>query len=461
MLMTREKGFYKTLLFLVLPIALQNIISLSVNLTDNIMVGSLGEVSLSGVYIANQLQSILQMLVTGIGAALVVLAAQYWGKRDVESVKNITGIVLKFSIGIAAVLTVLAILFPREILSVFSNDNAVLDESMKYFAIMRFSYLFFCVTQVLIASMRCVENVKVGMYVSILTLIVNVTLNWIFIFGNLGAPALGIRGSAVATLSARIGETILMLIYVKFVDKKLMLRLKDLLRSNMTLVKDFIRFGAPVILGDILWGFNLAAQGAIVGRLGTDAIASVSLVNVVFSLVSVGVYGTASASAILIGKTVGTGDYEKVKEYSKTLQILFLIIGLVTGVLLFAIKGAYIRVFYPNLEPQTVAMAKQFMTILSITVVGTAYQMSTLTGIVRAGGATHFVLINDIIFVWGIVIPSALIAAFVFKADPWIVFACLKCDQILKCFVAVIKVNRYKWIKKLTREKETVAAEAV
>ena len=144
------------------------------------------------------------------------------------------------------------------------------------------------------------------------------------------------------------------------------------------------------------------------------------------------------------------------KDYSKTLQFVFLGLGLISGGVLYATRGLWLSI-YGDMTPETIKMANQLLTVLAVTLVGTAYQMSSLTGIVRAGGATHFVFVNDTIFVWGVVIPSALIAAFVFHAEPWVVYACLKCDQILKCFVAVVKVNRYKWIKQLTREQSEVA----
>jgi len=166
------------------------------------------------------------------------------------------------------------------------------------------------------------------------------------------------------------------------------------------------------------------------------------------------VYGTAGASSIVIGQTVGSGDYSKVKEYAKKLQVLFLIIGIISGIAMFFVKD-YILLLY-NISEETITMATQFLTILSITMVGTSYQMSSLTGIVRPGGSIHFVLINDLIFVWLVVLPSAYLAAFVFHASPIVVFACLKSDQILKCFVAVVAVNRFKWMKNLTRE--TVSA---
>lgn len=451
MQMVRDKGFYKRLLLLAAPLALQNIITYSVSLADNIMVGRLGELALSGAYVGNQLQNVLHMLVMGLSAALLVLGSQFWGKRETDKVQSIVGIALKFGFGAGLLLLAATLITPAGILRLFTDDTAVMTEAMKYLVIIRFTYVFFCVTQVLVASMRCVETVRIGMFLSLMTFVVNVTLNWILIFGNLGAPALGIRGAAIATLAARVLETLVMVLYVRFADHKLRLRFRRLMRTETELLKRFFRYGLPVILGDIFWGINLAMQGAIMGRLGATALASVSIANVVFSMMSVAVYGTAGATAIIIGQTVGSGDHSRLRSYVQTLQVLFVGIGLISGA---AIYGS--RLLIPliyDLEPATLAMVRSFLTVLSILIVGTAYQMSSLTGIVRAGGATHFVLINDLIHIWGFVIPAAALAAFVFSASPVVVFTLLKSDQILKCIVAFIKVNRYRWIKNLTLDK--------
>jgi len=448
-----SKNIYKWVLSLAAPIALQNIITMSVNLADNLMVGSLGELPLSAMYVAHQLQNILHMLIIGLTAALTILASQYWGKRDTDSVKMLIGIALKFSMSAGLLFLLITLFFLEQVIRLFTNEPHVIPEAVKHLEILRYSYIFFCVTQVLVAAMRCVETVRVGMYLSIVTFFVNVFLNWVLIFGKLGAPALGGNGAAIATVIARILETVLIILYIRFVDRKLRIRIKDLIKSNITLVKDFFRYGFPVILGDIFWGINLATQGAIIGRLGSVATASVSIANTVFSLFSVGVYGTAGASSVIIGQTVGAGEYERVKKYARKLQVLFIIIGLISGGLLYIARD-YIMLLY-NVSEDTAVLAKKLMTVLSVTMIGTSYQMSSLTGIVRAGGSVYFVLINDLIFVWLIVIPSAMIAAFVLHASPVVVFACLKCDQILKCAVAVVKVNRFKWIKNLTREPAT------
>lgn len=445
-----DKTLYKRLAILAVPIALQNVITFSVGLADNVMVGSLGELAISGVYLCNQIQTMLQMLVAGMGAALIVLAAQYWGKEDKKSVKTILGVALKI-VSICAILLWAAVFFfTKNILGLFTDDHQVIFEAIKYARIICFTYLFFCISNVIIAALRCIGTVKIGLYLSIVTFIVNVFLNWVLIYGKLGAPALGIKGAAIATLIARIVECIIAVAYIFLVDEKLILRIGDIYHNDMIIVRDFFKYGGPVILGDILWGLNLSIQGAIVGRLGTVSIAAVSIANTIFSMISVGVYGTANASAVIIGNTVGEGDINKVKHYTKKLQLVFLVVGIVTGLLLFVIKD-YVLMLY-HISDETLEMARVLLTVLSVTVIGTSYQMSSLTGIVRAGGSTHFVLVNDIIFVWVVVIPLSLIMAFTVGAPTWVVFLCLKCDQILKCSVAVIKVNRFDWIRKLAKE---------
>lgn len=452
MLMVRDTSFYRRLVTLVIPIALQSMITHAVSLADNVMVGSLGEIAISGVYVASQIQSFYMMIIIGLGATMGVLATQYWGKGDRRSVVQIIGIAMKIGLGIAVTLLLVMFFMPRPVLGLFTDDEAVISEALSYIRIFCFTYVFFCITNVLISAFRCVEKVRIGLLISSITLVVNIALNWVLIFGHFGFPALGVVGAAIATLVARALETVIVIVYAWRYEKQLRLRFRELFDVHMPLLRDFFKYGLPVILGDLFWGVNITIQGMIIGHLGADVIAAASISNVVFSIVGVFVYGTANASAVIIGQTVGSGNVPLVKQYARTLQILFLIVGLATGLLLFLVKDPILSLYH--ISPASMTLARQFMLVLCVTIVGTAYQMSSLTGIVRAGGATHFVLYNDLIFVWGVVIPSALIAAFVLHAPAWVVFACLKSDQVLKCAVAVVKVNRFRWIKNLTREWE-------
>ena len=448
--MVREKAFYKNLALLSLPIAAQNILTFLVGLADNVMVSRLGETAVSGIFVANQITTLLQMFVTGLAAGMTVLAAQYWGKRDLAAVRSIVGIAFRFALAVGVLLFAAVSLFPHRVIGLFTNDPAVLEAGVQYIRILAWSYIPFCLSSVLIGAMRTVETVRIGTAVAAMALVLNVVFNWLLIFGKCGLPRLGIRGAAWATLLSRLCELAVAAVYVWRIDRKLRLRLRDLFALRSPFTRDFLRYGLPVIAGDLLWGLNMATQGGIVGRLGAVSVSAVSIANTVLNIIAVGLYGTRDASSVVIGKTVGSGDVPRVRLYAKTLQVVYLFLGLFTGLLVFASRYA-IPFVYTGMEPQTISMAQQLLLVLSVTIVGTAYQMSVLTGIVRAGGATRFVLFNDLIFVWGVVIPSAMIAAFVFHAPTWVVFACLKCDQILKCAVAVVKVNRFRWIRNLTQ----------
>lgn len=452
-LFVKEKPFYRWFFSLTLMIAFQNLIVFSVNLADNIMLGAYHETSLSGVALVNQIQFLLQMIIMGVGEGMIVLAAQYWGRNDTAAIRRITAIGMRVGLAAALLLWAAVFFFPRQCLSLLSNDNAILDEGVRYLKIICFSYPLFAVTNILLASLRSVETVRIGFIVSASTLVINVFLNALLIFGNLGMPRLGVRGAAIATLTARAVEVAIVLLYVFRLDNKLRLRLSDLFqrlgRGAGHLVRDYVKTGSPVIVSNALWGVAMAVQTAILGRLGQPVIAANSIATTVFQVLTVVSYGAASASSIIIGKSIGEGKSEQIKQYTVTMQILFLLIGLFTGTGLFLFRD-FILNFYSVTE-QTRVIAMQFMGILSVTVCGTTYQVSVLTGIVRGGGDTRFVLFNDMLFMWGLVIPSAALSAFVFHFPPTAVFICLKIDQLLKCIVAAIKVNRYHWIKQLTR----------
>lgn len=450
-LITRDRSFYRSLIALAIPVALQNLITFAVGFADNLMVGSLGDAAVSGVYMGSQIQTFLQMFSGGIEGAILILAAQYWGKRDTGSIKRIIAIGLHFSIGFGLLLTAVCMAVPRPIISLFTHDAGVIADGAVYLRLVSLSYVFFCTTQALIASMRSVEVARIGMGVSLISLVVNVSLNYILIFGKLGFPAMGIAGAAIATVISRIAETLTMWIYVTRIDRKLELKLKDLLVSDPILRRDFIRYGLPLIGGNIVWSVNMMANSAILGRFSASVITAASIANTMNSLAYVTMNGMSSAVGIITGKTVGAGKTERMKEYAYTVQLLFLGLGLITGGVITLLKNPFIGL-YSGITAEAVSYSSQFITVLSVTMIGTCYQAAGLFGLVKSGGDIGFVFKNDTIFVFLVVLPSAIIAS-ILGAPAWVVYACLKCDQILKCFVAVVKINRFNWMKNLTRDK--------
>ena len=260
---------------------------------------------------------------------------------------------------------------------------------------------------------------------------------------------MGARGAAVATLIARVIELGIVLIYLFFIDKKLRFKFKELFIGSKQLFQDYLRAGLPIILSNASWGVAMALQTAILGHM-QGALPANSIASTVYQIISVLAYGAASAACIITGKTVGSGKSELVKGYARTMQIIFLAIGVVTGLALFCLRGPILSLY--KITESTYALAYSFLTVLSVTVVGTSYQVAVLTGIVRGGGDTRFVFINDLIFMWLIVLPASAAAAFWLNLSPVWVYICLKADQILKCAVAFVKVNFGKYIRRLTRE---------
>lgn len=447
---TNDKKFFRTFISLCLPIVFQNVIALSVNLADNLMLGRFSESSLSGVAAVNQIQFIYQNLLMGIGDGLVILAAQYWGKKEIEPIKKISSIAMRTAVILMGLLFVVVTIFPETVVGLFTKDEMILHEGVKYLRIVRFTYPFFCVTQILLATLRSTEVVKIAFYLSLSTLGVNCSMNWLFIYGNLGMPRLGVQGAAIGTLTARIIETGIIFLYIWKKERNLKLHIRDFLHMDMTIAKDYYRVSAPIILLQSLWGLNTAVQTAILGRLSASAIAANSMASNLYLIVKTIAVGSASTANVMIGKIIGQGkSVQEIKKYGKTFQVLFLIMGVFSGILLFALTEPILALYHFSEESRY--LAREFLHILCIVMMGMCYQMPVMSGIIKGGGDTKFIMKLDLISIWGIVIPLSFVMAFFVKASPIVVVWCLNLDQIFKCVPAFIKVNYGDWVKKLTR----------
>ena len=448
----RDPAFYKKLALIALPVAGQNVIGFGVGLIGNLMVSHLGEGSVGGIFVANQIQGIYQMLIMGLGAALVMLAAQYYGKKDVKSVKVIISFSVQMAAGVGLVLFFIMTFFGRSVLGIISDADSVIAESLVYMSYLRWSFILFGLTSVLLAAMRCAGNVNIGFATSLIAFLSNLLFSYIFIYGNFGAPEMGVAGAGLAVLLSRVLEFCIVVFYVLRIDKKIRYAPKDLLLRNKLLSLDYFRYGLPLIAGDFTWGLGNMAKASIIGRLGESVIAANAIVGNLGTLFAIFVYGIATAGSLTVGQVIGNNDFETAKNYTKTLQIVYPCIGIISSAIMIAMRGPALSIYeYQALTPQTIMHCNEIYTILCITLIGTSYQMATLQ-IVRAGGAPHFVFVNDLIFVWLVMIPMALIANTFFNAPPWFIIFSLNCDQILKCGVAAVKANRFRWMKNLTRQ---------
>lgn len=448
---TKDRAFYKTFLTLLFTLMLEQAIVLSVNLVDNFMLGNYAEDALSGVAAVNQIQFVLQQVINGITGGMIILGAQYWGQKRTDEIKKISSITMRVSIGFAVLLLIAVSAFPQKALAIFTNDADISEQGIRYLNIVRISYPFFAMSAVMTATMRVVERVKIAVEVSVVALLVNCGINYVLIFGKFGFPEMGVEGAAIGTLVARIVEWLIMIWYVHMHDTTVSMRPRDYLTTDASLSKDYFRVALPVILTSAIWGVSNALQTSILGHMSSIAIAAQSISSNVFLLLKAAAVGASSAASILIGKTIGSNQpMKKIKEYTRTLQVLFVGIGLILGLLLFVLRTPILNI-YKDISAETRALSDIYMIIQSVVLVTMSYQMPTNSGLIRGGGDTKYTMILDIVSIWGIVLPSSYLAAFVFNASPVVVIMLLNSDQVFKCIPAFFRANHYKWIKRLTR----------
>ena len=442
------KNFYRNFLKLCSMLVLQNVVTLSVNLADNIMLGAFSETALSGVTTVNQVQFVFQQLLMALGDGLVIFGSQYWGKKETKPVRKISAWAMCTGIFIALILFILASFFPRQLLGLFTTDQTIIEAGLSYLAIIRFTYFFFAVTQILLATLRCVEIAGIAFGLSVMTLIINCSINWILIYGHFGAPRMGAAGAAVGTLTARIAEICVLITYISKKQSWIGIRIQDYLQADWKFGRKYYKVVCPLLVIQGLWGVNTALQTAILGHMTAAAIAANSAASNLFLMVKSAAVGAASAASVTMGKTIGSGDLKLAKLYSKKLQKLFVVMGIICGVLLFFIRIPVLSLY--QLSPETREMANTILMILSVVMVGMSYQMPTNGGIIRGSGSIAYSMKVDLISTWAIVIPLSMFMAFVVKASPAIVVCCLNADQIFKCVPAFLKCNYGHWIKTMT-----------
>ncbi len=444
-----KKAFYKLVFVLVLPMALQNLINVGVTSADVIMLGQVGETSLSAASLAGQVQFIMTLIFFGLTSGAAVLTAQYWGKKDIRSIEKILAITMRFAILIAVIFTVAALLFPIPIMKLFTAEEAVLKEGVEYLKIIGLSYIFVAITMIYLNVMRSVERVIISTVVYSVSLIINVILNAIFIFGLFGLEPMGVRGAALATLIARIAELIIVWFYARKINRMVRFHFKDLFEIDKVLLKDFLIFSIPVMLNELIWGAGTAANAAIIGHLGSPVVAASSVTQVTRQLAMVVAFGIANATAIIIGKAIGEQKEELAKVYAKRFIRLTLVVGVIGSLVILGVSR--IAQSQMTLSQDAKYYLNIMMFVMSYFALGQAYNTTMVVGVFRAGGDTRFGLILDATTLWGCSILFGALAAFVWKLPIPLVYMIIMSDEIIKLPLTTLRYKSYKWVRNVTR----------
>lgn len=446
---TNEKNtFYRALLWLVFPIAVQNLISTAVSSADVIMVGYVGQNALSAVSLANQVQFILSLVYTGVSSGAAMLSAQYWGKQDTRSIEKIMGIALRFSLGISLFFFLLVFLFPKAVMLVFTNDTALIAGGSAYLRIIGLSYLFMGFSQIYLCIMRSTERVFFSMWTFGSALLLNILLNAVFIFGLLGVPKLGIAGAALATVIARGVECMVCLIdATRF--PTIRFRFSAIFEKNKLLFQDFLKYALPAFGNEVVWGVAFSTYAIIMGHLGSDMVAANSVAVVARNLGTVVCFGIANGGAIYLGKQLGDGHLAQARENATRLCRVTLLSGILGGILILLVRPLILGMV--GLTPAAASYLNLMLFINAYYVVGQAVNTTVICGIFRSGGDSRFGFVCDFINMWFFFVPLGFLSAFVFRLPPMWVYFLLSLDEFLKLPFVYHHYKSEKWLRNITR----------
>ncbi len=445
----KDKNFYKVLFSITLPIAAQNFITFTVSLADSLMLGKVGEIALSGANLANQLFFILMIVTFGVTSAAMVFASQYWGKDDIYSMKRVITIMLRLAAFISIVASALAICIPETVMSWYSDDLEVIEAGASYLRIIGWAYPFYSITNAMASVLRSAHVVKISIVIYLSSLIVNVSLNWILIFGNLGAPELGIRGAAIATAVARVVEFIILLIYLAFFEKKIHYTFRDLFVPVKDYLGAFLKTGAPVVLNEAIWSIGTSALSMIIGHISTEFVSANSIANIIWQCVWVVVSGMGNATSVVIGNSIGRGENKEIiLNKAKTIVLISAIMGVISAFLLMIIRGPVIN-FY-EVSAETKALAYDLIVSYAIIIVFQSMSVQYVVGIFRGGGDTKTAMFVDVFFLWTVAIPLGALVGLVLGWAPPLVYIMLRSDEFLKNIMSFIRLRSGKWIRDIT-----------
>lgn len=456
-LFRKDPAFYKKTFILALPIALQSLITIGVNMLDTIMVGSLGDEALSATSLANSFISIYHIFCMGLGMGASVLVSRYWGMKKAaadpeaagKALKQTVAMMLRITLVLAALFAVVTAVAPEMLMRMYNDESEIIRLGATYFRYSVATYFFLGASLVCTIVLRSVGEVRFPLFVSIGAFFVNLGANYAFIFGKLGAPRMGIAGAALGTLIARVFEAVMICGYLLIKDKRISFKPKDMMMETRSLVKEYVRISIPVLVSDAILALGSNSVAMVIGHLGGAFVAANAITSVTQQLSTVVIQGVCQAGAIVTGMTLGEGDREKTMEQGYMFFGLGLALGTISAAFILIASGPIIS-SYSNVSDETREIARQLMAAISLVIIFQGTNSIMTKGVLRGGGDTKMLMIADNVFLWVLAIPLGILAGFVFKWSAFAIYVCLKSDQIVKTVWAFGRLSGGKWIKRIS-----------
>ena len=452
----REEGFYKNLLALTAPIVLQNIITTSLGFADIFMVGLLGNAEMAAVTAANVPVFIIQVVLFGFQSGMAVLVSQYWGRGDVENINRCMGVALYAATGFASLVALATFLFPVQVLRLITPNEELVQLAVNYIRLVGFSYIFNSVSSIYAGVQRSTEFPAFGMTLFGISMCVNTFLNFVLIFGHFGAPAMGVTGAAAATLASRIVEFIAAAGYA-LRSGRLPLKWSCILRPGRDILRRFVRYSTPVVCNEAMWSLGTSMLTVIMGHMDNsqDMLAAYALIGNIDKLSTVVCFGLAASAAVIVGKEIGQGgSREKIYSVSWTLLLSSMLVGGAVMALLLILLPTFFRpVLFPlfQLTPGAAEAASCLAVIYAVFMPMRAFDITNITGVLRAGGDARAASLIDIGPLWLAAIPLMALTGLVLDAPTWVVCVAMQGENLLKCPIGLIRFHSRKWINDVTQ----------
>ncbi|MEE1198553.1 MAG: MATE family efflux transporter [Acutalibacteraceae bacterium] len=442
-----DAALYRQMAKIAIPISLQSLITVGVNLADTVMLSGMGDAQLSASSLATQFITIFHICCMGIGMGASVLTSRFWGMKNESSLKMAITIMLRFCFIFSLVFTVATIIAPTLIMRIYTNDTTIISYGAVYLRWMIPTYFCLGFSLTCTIVLRSVGQVKIPLICSILAFFINIFFNWVFIFGHLGAPRMEIAGAALGTLIARVFELVFICGYFFFFDKRITYRIKDLFMKCRLMLREYVKISIPVLISDGLLALGNSAVATVMGHIGAAFVAANSVTTVVQQLSSVLTQGISNASGIITGHTMGKGDRQKAQEQGYAFLFMGFAIGCVAALIILLVRDPIIA-FY-NVSPEAKTIAKSLMNAILFIIIFQAMNSILTKGVLRAGGDTRFLMLGDIIFLWVASIPLGALAGLVLHLPPFWIYTFLKIDQIIKCIWCYFRLRSGKWLKNI------------
>ena len=443
-----HSSFVKILWKLMLPIVLQNLLSAVVSTADVLMLTHVSQAALSASSLAGQVTFVLSLFYFGLSTGASVLAAQYWGKGDAETISRVQGLSLRYSCAVSFLFFLAALLMPERLMGIFTQDELLIAYGAGYLRFVSVSYLMMGVSQMLLAVMKSMEQTKISAQISAACLLSNILLNAVSIYVLFPRdPCEALCGVAAATSFARIGEVLLCRIALRK-GKGSKTAFRDVLHTDTQLRRDFVKCTLPVQANYLIWGCATAAIAAILGHISSDVVAANSLASTLRNLVIVGCGGFGTAGSILIGKLLGQSDFDSARWVGKRIFSGSLLLGAASGLILLLLYFPC-RMLVP-LEADAEALFRGMLLVNAVYCIGKSFNSSLVGGVFCAGGDTRFGLVCDAVSMWCVILPLGYLSAFVWRWPPLVVYAVLCMDEFVKLPIVAVRFRQYKWLKNLT-----------